>query len=102
MSKKTLRGKLARIVASMPIEGDSLPGQEPDLLLFNEIQDDAKMLLLRNGKNYLRVDKTTGKWQFMNEHQDIYLASPESIFGGRQQTMILFLVKYGGNMVSIA
>ena len=45
--QKTLRGKLARIVASMPIEGDSLPGQEPDLLLFNEIQDDAKMLLLQ-------------------------------------------------------
>ena len=47
--QKTLHGKLASIVAAMPIEGDSLPEQEPDSLLFKEIQDDAKMLLLRNG-----------------------------------------------------
>ncbi len=100
--QKALHGKLANIVASMPVEGFSLPEPEPDLLIFNEIQDDAKILLLQHGTNYLRVDKVTGKWQFMNEQQDIYLASPESIFGDRQQTMILFLVKRGGSMVLIA
>lgn len=78
--QKALHGKLANIVASMPVEGFSLPEPEPDLLIFNEIQDDAKILLLQHGTNYLRVDKVTGKWQFMNEQQDIYLASPESIF----------------------